>query len=80
MKATGMTLPEVPKVLEKQKPQIQADQVVKIRPKLGRGRAGIKCRKPQPVAEINVSVSKSHKIPTIQKVTKDSTDFPVPKQ
>ena len=25
---------------EKQKPQIQAEQVVKIRPKLGRGRAG----------------------------------------
>ena len=25
-------------------------------------------------------MSKLHKIPTIQKVTKDSTDFPVPKQ
>ena len=65
---------------EKQKPQIQAEQVVKIRPKLGRGRAGIKHKKPQPVADLNVSVRKSHKIPTIQKVTKDSTDFPVPKQ
>ena len=27
---------------EKQKPQIQAKQVVKIRPRLGRGRAGIR--------------------------------------
>ena len=27
---------------EKQKPQIQAEQEVKIRPKLGRGRAGIR--------------------------------------
>ena len=81
--------PEVPgakkmsdtKVLpEKQKPQIQAEQVVKIRPKLGRGRTGIKCKKAQPVADINVSARKSCKIPTVQKVTKDSTDFPVTKQ
>ena len=50
-KMTGITLPEVhgvkktldARVLpEKQKPQIQAEQVVKIRPKLGRGRAGIR--------------------------------------
>ena len=34
---------------EKQKPQIQAKQVVKIRPKLGRGRAGIRCKKPKPL-------------------------------
>ena len=33
-------------LLEKQKPQIQGEQVVKIRPKLGRGRAGIRCKKP----------------------------------
>ena len=31
---------------EKQKPQIQAKQVVKISPKLGRGRAGIRHKKP----------------------------------
>ena len=67
-------------LLEKQKPQIQAEQVVKIRLKLGRGRAGIRCKKPQPVADINISASKSCKIPTVQKVTKDSTDFPVPEQ
>ena len=30
---------------EKQKPQIQAKQVVQIRPKLGRGRAGTRCKK-----------------------------------
>ena len=44
---------------EKQKPQIQAKQVAKIRPKLGRGRAGIRCKKPQPVADITATVSKS---------------------
>ena len=30
----------------KQKPQIQAEQVVKIRPKLGRGTAGIRHKNP----------------------------------
>ena len=49
-KAVGISLPGVhgtKKILvtntliEKQKPQIQATQVVKFRPKLGRGRAGI---------------------------------------
>ena len=58
-KVTGITLPEVhgvkktldARVLpEKQKPQIQAEQVVKSRPKLGRGRVGIRQKKPQPVA------------------------------
>ena len=65
---------------ERQKPQIQAEQVVKIRPKLGRGRAGIRCKKPQPVADIIATTSKSHKIPTVQNVTKDNIDFSVPKQ
>ena len=31
---------------EKQKPQIHNEQVDKNRPRLGRGRAGIKCKKP----------------------------------
>ena len=88
-KATGITLPGVhgakktldTRVLpEKQKPQIQAEQVIKIRPKLGRGRAGIRCENPQPVADITTTTSKSCKIPTIQNVTKDNTDFPVPEQ
>ena len=88
-KATGITLPEVhsvkkmldPRVLpEKQKPQIQAKQVVKIRPKLGRGRAGIRHKKPKSVADIMTTESKSHKIPTIQNVTKVNTNFSVPMQ
>ena len=89
-KATGIMLPEAhsmektlgPRVLpEKQKPQIQAEQVVKIRPKLGRGKAGIRHKTPQPVvADITATESKSCKIPTIQNVTKDNTNFPVPEQ
>ena len=65
---------------EKQKAQIHSEQVNKNKPRLGRGRAGIKCRKPQSVADITVSASKSCKIPTVQNVTKDSMAFPVPKQ
>ena len=88
-KATGITLPEVhgtKKMLdtnvlpEKQKPQIHGKQVDKNRPRLGRGRAGIKCKNPKPVVDTTVSASKSHKIPTVQNVTKDSMAFPVPKQ
>ena len=52
----------------------------KIRPKLGRGRAGIRCKKSQSVADITATESQSHKISTIQNVTKDNTNFPVPKQ
>ena len=53
-KATGIMLPEVhgtKKMLdmnvlpEKQKPQIHGEEVDKNRPRLGRGRAGIKCKK-----------------------------------
>ena len=88
-KATGIMLPEVhgtKKMLdtnvlpEKQKPQIQERQVDKNRPRLGRGRAGIKCKKPQPVVDTTVSASKSCKIPTAQNVTQNSRAFPVPKQ
>ena len=86
MKATGITLPEVHGMLdtrvlpEKQKPQIQTENVVKNRPKLRRGRAGIKHKKPQPVADITTATTESHKIPSAQNVTKDNTDFPVPNQ
>ena len=70
-----------PRVLqEKQKPQIQTEQVVKIRPKLGRGRAGIRHKKYQSVADITATESESHKIPTVQNDTKDNTNFPVPEQ
>ena len=64
---------------EKQKPQIHSEQVDKNKPRLGRGSAGIKCKKTQPIADITVSASKSHKMPTVQNVTKDSMAFPVPK-
>ena len=53
------------------------------RPRLGQGRGGIRCKKPQPVDGITASTSKSHKIPKIsmvQGVTEDSMDFPVPEQ
>ena len=47
-------------------------------PKLGRGRVGMQCKHPQPVADTLVSANKSPKIPADQKVTIDSTKFPVP--
>ena len=60
MKATGIILPEVHGArktlvtsmpLEKQKPQVQEKQIDTNRPKLGRGRAGIQHKHPQPVAD-----------------------------
>ena len=65
---------------EKPKPQIPAKQVDKNRPKLGWGGAGIRHKKNQYVVDIPASMSKSSKIPTVQKVTKDSMNFPVPEQ
>ena len=65
---------------EKQKPQLQNKQVDENRPRLGQGRAGIRCRKPQPVDDITASTGKSHKLPTAQNFTKDIMDFPVPEQ
>ena len=53
--------------MEKQNPQIQEKQVDKNRPKLGRGRAGIQHKHPQPVADTLVSSNKSPKIPADQK-------------
>ena len=50
------------------------------RPKLGTGRVGMQCKHPQPVVDTLVSASKSLKIPANQKVTIDSTKFPVPNQ
>ena len=89
MTAAGLNLPEVHGTkkmivtnmpIEKQKPQIQEKQVDKNRPKLGRGRAGMQCKHPQPVVETLVSANKLPKILTNQKVTIDSTNFPVPNQ
>ena len=73
MKVTGIMLPEVhgsknlldTNVLpEKQKPQIHKKWVDNNRLRLGRGRAGLKHKKTQPVVDTTVSVSKPHKIPT----------------
>ena len=65
---------------EKQIPQIHGEQANKNRPRLGQGRAGIRQRKPKPVADTTTSTSKSCKIPTVQNVTKNTMDFPVPEQ
>ena len=54
--------------IEKQKPQIQEKHVDKNRPKLGRGRAGMQHKYPQPVADTLVSANKSPKIPANQKL------------
>ena len=92
MKSSGIALPEVHGakkmldtnvLLERQNPQLQNKQVIKNKPRLGQGRAGIRCKKPQPVDGMTASTSKSHKIPKIpmvQGVTKDSMGFPVPEQ
>ena len=59
-RAAGVKLPEVHGTrkmitvhmpIEKQKPQIQEKQVDKNKLKLGRGRAGMQCKYPQPVAD-----------------------------
>ena len=86
MKAAGVSLPEVHGTkkmivtnmpIEKQKPQIQVKQVDKNNTRLGRGRANMKCKHLKPVADTLVSANKLPKIPTIQKVAKDSMKFPV---
>ena len=88
-KVAGVKLPEVHDArktiethspIEKQKPQLQEKQSDNNRPKLGRGRAGMKCKQLQPVADTLVSTNKSPNIPTNQKVTIDSTKYPVPNQ
>ena len=63
--------------IEKQMPQIQERQVDNNRPKLGRGRAEMQHKQLQPVADTSVSTNKSPNIPSTQKVTKDSTKYPV---
>ena len=86
---TGVKLPEVHGTrkiilphspIGKQKPQIQERQVDNNRPKLGRGRAGMWCKQPQPVADTSVSTNKSPNIPSTQQVTIDSTKYQVPNQ
>ena len=66
--------------MEKEKAQIHEKQVNNNGSKLGKGRARMQHKHPQPVADTLVSDNKSPKIPADQKVTIDSTKFPVPKQ
>ena len=54
--------------IEKQKPQIQEKQVDKNRPKLGRGRAGMQHKHPQPVVNTLVSANKLPKYLPIKKL------------
>ena len=68
---------------EKQKIVPQNKRIVENKPRLAQGRAGIRCKKPQPVDAITASTSKSHEIPKIpmtQNVTKNRMDFPVQEQ
>ena len=68
---------------EKQKIAPQNKKIVENKQRLRQGRAGIKCKKPQPVDGITASTSKScklPKIPTSHNVTKHNTDFPVQEQ
>ena len=56
----------------------QSRKIVENKPRLGQGRAGIKCKKAQPVDGMPASTSKSCKIakmPMPLNVTKDRTDF-----
>ena len=88
-KSSGVTFPKVhgaKKILdtnilpEKQKIVLQIKRIVENKLRLGQGRAGIRCKKPQPVDGITASTSKSCKIPripTTQDVAKNRMDFPV---
>ena len=64
--------------IEKQKPQIQEKQIIRLM--LRRGRAGMWHKQPQPVADTLVWTNKSPNIPTNHKVTIDGTKYPVPNQ
>ena len=65
---------------EKQKVILQIKKVIENKPRLGQGRAGIRCRKPQLTESIDAYTSKScgiPKIPATQYVAKNRMDFPV---
>ena len=68
---------------EKQKIVPHNKKIVENELRFGQGRAGIRCKKPQPVDCITALTSKSHKIPKIpmtQNVTKNRMDSPVQEQ
>ena len=66
------------KVPEKQKVVPQNKRVIENKLRLGQGRAGIQCKKPQLIESITTSESKSCKIlkiPMTQNVTKNRMFF-----
>ena len=91
-KSSGIKLPEVHGVKktlntnivhEKQKKTPQIKKNIDIKPGLGQERAGIKCKKPQVTKNIDAVTDKLlgiSKIPTVQNVTKNWTDFPMHEQ
>ena len=88
-KSSRIALPEVHGALktldmntlpEKQKIAPQIKKIVENKPRLGQDRAGMRCKKSQPVDGIAVSTSKSckiPKIPTSQNVIKNNMDLQV---
>ena len=68
---------------KKQKVVPQNNKVTENKPRLGQGRTGIICKKPQLIESITTSASKSCEIPKkpmTQNVTKNRTDVPVQEQ
>ena len=56
---------------------------VEVKPRLEQGRAGVKCKKPQVTRIIDATTDKLQgtlSIPTVQKVPKNSLDFPMHEQ
>ena len=82
MKASGIALPEVhsAKTMFDTYLNIYIYKYIQKYTKVRTSRAGIRCKKPQPVANITASTNKSHKIPIIQNISEHSMDFPVPEQ
>ena len=86
-KSSGIKLPEVHGVKktldtnllpEKQKIILQINKNVENKPRLGQGRTGIKCKKPQLIENITTSTNKSPKIlkvPVTQNVSKIKWNF-----
>ena len=62
---------------------LQIKETIENRPRLGQGRARMKCRKPQLTENITTIMNISYeilKIPTTQNVSKNRMDFPVQEQ
>ena len=69
--------PDMNLLPEKQKMILQIKKTIENKPRLGQGRAGIRCRKPQLTENITAPTNKSHEVPKItQNVAKNRMDFP----